>query len=136
MHDTLFNMIKKFMSRLKRDRKGTYNHRSMNMTELCSTIPLNDFQLTRVNYSKTKKVRSYYCAVRDIFFSGIGSLRVVFVDASRFISSVGTLITNDSDLLDDSIESELTSKAVSHFHVFVTNQLSESAENILSTYTL
>ena len=125
-----------FVSRIKRNWKGTYNHRSMNMTELCSTIPINDFQLTSVNNSKTKKVRGYYCAVRDIYFRGIGPLRVVFVDASRFISSDGTLITNDPDLLDDSIESEQTSETVSHFHVFVTNQLSESAENILSANTL
>jgi transposase len=132
----LDQLDKKFVSRIKRNWKGTYNHHSMNMTELCRSIPLPDFHLTYVKNPKTKKVHGYYTAVRNIFFSGIGTLRVVFVDASRFISSDGTLITNDRYLLDNSMQSGSDSGSVTHFHIFVTNQLSESAENILNAYSI
>jgi hypothetical protein len=92
--------------------------------------------LTYVKNPKTKKVHGYYTAVRNVFFSGIGTLRVVFVDASRFISSDGTLLTNDRYLLNNSMQSGTNSGVVTHFHIFVTNQLFDSAEKILNAYTI
>ena len=68
-----------YVSRPRRNWKCTYQHNKQSLTELFESVPEDEFALTTVKNPKTKKKKRYLTATRDVFFSKIGTHRVVFV---------------------------------------------------------
>ncbi|MEX2684179.1 MAG: transposase [Candidatus Sigynarchaeota archaeon] len=75
---------------------------------------------------KTGKSRKYKTATRDVFFHGIGTHRVVFIDASGK--------DDDSGVIDDG--TTLESNGKKRFRVFIASNLTWDAGTILSLYSL
>jgi len=116
---------KSYISRPRRNWKCTYQHKKQSLTDLFENIPEDEFTLTTVKNPKTKKTKQYLTATRNVFFSKIGTHRVVFVKDPN---------PKEKDLFQNAEKSK-SSKGVK-FRVFVTNDMSLSAGEILSIYSL
>lgn len=116
-----------YISRPKRSWKGSYNHKRQSLSEIYESIPNDEFKKTIVKNPKTGKKTEYQTAVRDMFFPKIGTHRVIFLKLNRNISIGDDLFHN--------VEEDTDSRGYK-FRVFITNDLSKSADEILSCYSL
>jgi len=117
---------KDYVSRPKRNWVATYLHKRQSLADLFDTIPADEFKETMVINPKTKKEKMYKTAIRDAFFTSIGTHRVVFIDAEGK--------GDDSGVIDDGMVQESTSKR--EFRVFITGNLTWDAVKILSIYAI
>jgi len=118
---------KTYISRPKRNWKGTYEHRKQFLAEIYESIPDDEFQITCVKNPKSFKKAFYKTATRNIFFPKIGSHQVVFVKImAKKVKSLD-LFKNVEEMTD--------SRGYS-FRVFITNDMDMAVEEILSLYSL
>lgn len=128
--DTLKVIIAKkkfFVTRPKKNFGVTYLHTHQSVADLFDSIPLVEFQATAVKNPKTKNSHKYSTAVRDAFISGIGTQRLVFIDATSL---------SPEDVQDTAPSQELVSPSQRKFRVFMSNNLTLSAAEILQVYSL
>ncbi len=84
--DTLKIIIhygKKYVTRSKKNFGVTYDHKYQLLTELYESIPFAEFQDTLVENPKTKQIHVYSTAIRDAYLAGLGTQRLVFIDAAN-----------------------------------------------------
>jgi hypothetical protein len=116
-----------FATRPKKNFNVTFAHHKQSVSELFDTIQSNEFQTTNVENPKTKVVKTYSTAIRDVFISGLGTQRLVFIDISTIPSE---------ELQDTAPSQELVSPSKKKFRVFMSNKLTLSAGEILSLYSI
>ena len=118
---------KTYISRPRRNWKGTFEHKRQSLTEIFETIPDEEFQTTCVNNLKMGKKTYYKTATRTIFFPKIGNHQVVF---TKIMSGTVKFVDFFKNV------EEVTDSRGYAFRVFITNDLSMGAEDILSLYSL
>jgi hypothetical protein len=116
-----------YISRPKRNWKCKYQHVDYFITDLYDAIPQADFKLTQVIYPKSGKRRFYHVATVDVFFSRIGTHRLLLVQ-------VGPAVEADDILAQETEILEAPSKA--KFVAFCTNCTEWDASYILGEYSL
>ena len=117
----------RYVSRPKRSWNCTYDHHKQNLTEMYLSIPLSEFEQTEVKNGKTKKKKRYLTAIRDVFFAGIGTQRVIFIN-----HDIAPEASDDWDSRDPCEETESGRR----FRVFVSNAMDWDAQAILELYAL
>lgn len=124
----LKQLEKSYISRPKRSWVGSIGRQpKRNLAEWFETIPKAEFVPTVVKNPKTGRTKTYNTAVRDIYFSQIGTQRVVFIDCTEDLA--------EYDVIEQHAEVE-SSPSKRNFRVFITNELTWSATEILSLYAL
>ena len=123
----LQNYKKTYISRPKRNWKGTLDHKRQSLTEIFEGIPDGEFQQTCVRNPKMRSKKYYLTASRNIFFPKIGNHQVIFV---KILSD-----TVRSPDLFQNVEETVDSRGYA-FRVFITNDLEMSVERALSLYSL
>ena len=128
--DTLKIIIhygKKYVTRPKKNFGVTYDHKYQFLTELYESIPSAEFQDTLVENPKTKQIHVYSTAIRDAYLAGLGTQRLVFINAANLLAE---------EEADTKPTEELKTESHRKFRVFITNQLQWDAQEILSKYSL
>ena len=125
---TLQSCGKSYISRPKRSWKGSIGRRPrMDLGEWYESIPREEFVETNVKNPKMGTTKIYKTAVRDIYFSGIGTHRVVFINCDKE-TPAPEVIEHHAEVT--------TTPSLRKFRVFITNELTWSAAEILSLYAL
>jgi hypothetical protein len=128
--DTLKVIIGKqqfFITRPKKNFGLTYNHHHQSVIDLFESILPTEFQPTIVKNPKTKQSHEYLTVVRDAFIPGLGTIRLVFIDA--------TTLTPE-EVQDTAPSQELVGTSQRKFRVFMSNKLTLSAGDLLNTYAV
>ena len=141
-----------YISRPKRSWYGTWQGCRQSLGDIFDRIPAEDFKVTAVRNRKTGKTKYYMTATLDIFFKGLGTNRVIFIDVDRKLDANGKPVATDEDKQDDDKsckkdmvkdgEPLLDERDVNEsplkrkFIVYICSNLEWDASKILSTYTL
>ena len=120
-------MAKSMLPVPKKNFGVTHDHKYQFLTELYESIPSAEFQDTLVENPKTKQIHVYSTAIRDAYLAGLGTQRLVFIDAANLLAE---------EEADTKPTEELKTESHRKFRVFITNQLQWDAQEILSKYSL
>jgi len=123
----IIRYVKKYVTRPKKNFGVTFNHKYQFLTDLFEDIPIAEFQPATVKNPITKQQHVYSTAIRDVYMSGLGTQRLVFIDESSLPAE---------EEADTKPTEELKTLTHRKFRVFMTNQLQWDAQEILSRYSL
>jgi len=108
-----------YVSRLKTTWSVTYNHCKWTVPEFYESIPKDEFELTFATNPKSKEVKPFFLASRDVYLKGIGTHRVVFTKEARELKD-GTY----------------TEKENGKWRALVTNRLDLTSKEIVELYMI
>ena len=118
---------KTYISRPKRNWNCNYNNKKQSLKDLFMSIPQKEFKNSLIKNPKTRKTKTHSTAIRDAFFSKIGTHRIVFISFDNV-----KIKKTDVEEMGEIFETSTNRK----FAVIITNNITWSASEILSLYSL